>query len=118
VEPRTKRRAWAPPWPYDTIFSVAPLMVIAIAIAGLFFGRECRGKDQLRIQGLIGSESARAVQTMIQSAHKLAHGVLAPSSVSPILLIGASGVFTKGRMRDRFGKVDTTPTPAFGTSQV
>src|SRR5258707_12031419 len=80
---------------YYTIFSLAPLLVIAIAIAGFVFGREAvEGRITYEIQGLIGSESARAVQTMNQSAHEPAHGVLATIFGVAILLIGASGVFT------------------------
>ena len=95
---------------YYTIFSLAPLLVIAIAIAGFVFGREAvEGRITYEIQGLIGSESARAVQTMIQSAHKPAHGVIATIFGVVILLIGASGVFTE--MQDALNtiwKVDTT----------
>src|ERR1700704_1554394 len=95
---------------YYTIFSLAPLLVIAIAIAGFVFGADAvRGQIMGQIQGLIGSESARAVQTMIQSAHKPAHGVLATIFGVAILLIGASGVFTE--MQDALNtiwKVDTT----------
>ncbi len=95
---------------YYTIFSLAPLLVIAIAIAGFVFGREAvEGRITYEIQGLVGSESARAVQTMIQSAHKPAHGVIATIFGVVILLIGASGVFTE--MQDALNtiwKVDTT----------
>jgi membrane protein len=95
---------------YYTIFSLAPLLVIAIAIAGFVFGREAvEGRITYEIQGLIGSESARAVQTMIQSAHKPAHGVIATIFGVVLLLVGASGVFSE--MQDALNtiwKVDTT----------
>jgi membrane protein len=95
---------------YYTIFSLAPLLVIAIAIAGFVFGAEAvQGQIMGQIQGLVGSESARAVQTMIQSAHKPAHGVIATIFGIAILLLGASGVFTE--MQDALNtiwKVDTT----------
>src|SRR6202023_3992574 len=94
---------------YYTIFSLAPLLVIAIAIAGFVFGAEAvQGRIMGEIQGLVGSESARAVQTMIQSAHKPAHGVVATVLGIAILLLGASGVFTE--MQDALNtiwKVDT-----------
>src|SRR6202158_2137349 len=81
---------------YYTIFSLAPLLVIAIAIAGFVFGAEAvQGQIMGQIQGLIGPESARAVQTMIQSAHKPAHGVIATIVGLAVLLLGASGVFTE-----------------------
>jgi len=95
---------------YYTIFSLAPLLVIAIAIAGFVFGTKAvEGRITDQIQGLVGAESARAVQTMIQSAHKPAHGVVATIFGVVILLLGASGVFTE--MQDALNtiwKVDTT----------
>jgi membrane protein len=95
---------------YYTIFSLAPLLVISIAIAGLVFGAEAvQGRIMGEIQGLVGYESARAIQTMIQSAHKPAHGVIASILGVAILLVGASGVFSE--MQDALNtiwKVDTT----------
>ena len=95
---------------YYTIFSLAPLLVIAIAIAGFVFGTKAvEGRITDQIQGLVGAESAHAVQTMIQSAHKPAHGLIATIFGVVILLLGASGVFTE--MQDALNtiwKVDTT----------
>jgi len=95
---------------YYTIFSLAPLLVIAIAIAGFVFGADAvQGRIMGEIQGLVGPESARAVQTMIQSAHRPAHGVVAAIVGIIILLVGASGVFSE--MQDALNtiwKVDST----------
>src|ERR1700676_259043 len=61
---------------YYTIFSLAPLLVIAIAIAGLVFGEKAaQGGIVEEIQELIGQDGAKAVQTMIQSAYRPAHSV-------------------------------------------
>ena len=79
---------------YYTIFSLAPLLVIAIAIAGFVFGKDAvQGQIMGQIQGLIGPESALAVQTIIQSAHKPVGGTIATVFSVIVLLIGASGVF-------------------------
>src|SRR6267143_6421910 len=95
---------------YYTIFSLAPLLVIAIAIAGFVFGTKAvEGRITSQIQGLVGPDSAHAVQTMIQSAHKPAHGVFATIFGVVVLLLGASGVFAE--MQDALNtiwKVDTT----------
>jgi membrane protein len=95
---------------YYTIFSLAPLLVISIAIAGFVFGKEAvQGQLMGQIEGLVGSESARAVQTIIQSAHKPVGGTIATIFSVVVLLIGASGVFIE--MRDALNeiwKVDTT----------
>jgi membrane protein len=80
---------------YYTVFSLAPLLIIAIAIAGLVFGQEAaQGQifDQLR--GLLGEASGKAMQDMVQSANaNPATGVFATLIGVVTLLFGASGVF-------------------------
>jgi len=81
---------------YYTIFSLAPLLVIAISIAGLVFGREAaRGQILGELRQLIGADSAQAVQGMIASAHKPVHSVLASIIGGLTLLIGATGAFSE-----------------------
>jgi hypothetical protein len=51
---------------YYTILSIAPLLVIVIAIAGLVFGREAAQREiYAQIPGLVGDQGARAIQTMM-----------------------------------------------------
>ena len=51
---------------YYTLFSIAPLLIIAIAVAGLVFGQEAaRGEIVAQIQGLVGREGAIAVQGLL-----------------------------------------------------
>jgi membrane protein len=80
---------------YYTVFSLAPLMTIAIAIAGFFFGKEAaQGQifDELRV--LLGEEGGKAVEEMVQSAHaQPTAGVVATIISVIVLLFGASGVF-------------------------
>jgi membrane protein len=79
---------------YYTIFSLAPLLLIAIAIAGVVFGAQAaHGQVTRQIEGLIGQDGARAVQSMIQSARKPAHSAIAGVIGILALLVGASGVF-------------------------
>jgi membrane protein len=81
---------------YYAIFSLAPLLVIAIAVAGLAFGvKAAQGAISGQIDGLIGWEGAKAVQAMIQSAHKPAHSAIASMFGVLALLLGASGVFSE-----------------------
>jgi membrane protein len=80
---------------YYTVFSLAPLMTIAIAIAGFFFGKEAaQGQifDELRV--LLGEEGGKAVEEMVQSASaQPTAGIVATIISVIILLFGASGVF-------------------------
>src|SRR5690606_4547682 len=79
---------------YYTVFSVAPLLLIVIAVAGLVFGQEAsEGEvfEQLRL--LMGPEAARAVQEMLRSAYQPARGTLATIGGIAVLLVGATTVF-------------------------
>jgi membrane protein len=79
---------------YYTLFSLAPLLIISIAVAGFVFGRET-AQNQIvsTIQGLIGQESAQAVQAMIQNAsNKPRTGMISTLLGGIILLFGAGGV--------------------------
>jgi membrane protein len=79
---------------YYTIFSLAPLLIIAVAIAGLVFGVEAaRGGIAREIQGLVGRDGARAIQDIIQSARNPARGVIGSMIGIIVLFLGASGVF-------------------------
>jgi membrane protein len=95
---------------YYTIFSLAPLLVIAISVAGIAFGDQAvQGQIVSQIQGLMGHDAARAVQTMIQSAHKPAHQAFASILGLAVLFLGASGVFNE--MQDALNEIwgiDTT----------
>ena len=89
---------------YYTIFSLAPLLVIAIAIAGIAFGvKAAQGEITGQIQGLIGADGAKAIQTMIQSAHKPAHSAIASVIGVLALLVGASGVLSE--MQDALNSI-------------
>ena len=95
---------------YYTIFSLAPLLVIAISVAGIVFGdKAVQGEIVSQIQGLMGTDAAHAIQTMIQSAHKPAHQAIASIIGLIVLLFGASGVFNE--MQDALNEIwgiDTT----------
>ena len=78
---------------YYTIFSLAPLLLIAIAIAGFAFGQEVARNQVIEsIQDLIGYESARAIQELIRNAGTHGAGLWATASGTLLLLLGAGGV--------------------------
>lgn len=85
---------------YYTIFSLAPLLLIAIAVAGAAFGEEAaRGELVRQIQGLVGKEGAVAIQAMIENASRPeSGGMLATVIGFFLLMLGASGVFGQLQM--------------------
>jgi membrane protein len=81
---------------YYTIFSIPPLLIMAIAFAGIFFGQEAaQGQIVKQIQGFIGKEGAETIQGMINSARRQDSSFLATSIGLITLLIGGSGVFAQ-----------------------
>jgi membrane protein len=83
---------------YYTIFSIAPLLLISIAVAALFFGQEAaQGRIVAQIQGLIGHDAAEAVQGMIENARKPGEGLMATVFGTVLLLFGAGGAFNELR---------------------
>jgi membrane protein len=80
---------------YYTVFSLAPLMTIAIAIAGFFFGKEAaQGQIFDELRGLLGEEGGKAVEEMVQSASAQPTAGIVATIISVIMLLfGASGVF-------------------------
>ena len=83
---------------YYTIFSIAPLLLISIAAAGLFFGHDAaQGRIVGQIEGLIGHDAAQSVQTMIENGRKPGQGILASVFGLAMLLFGAGGAFNELR---------------------
>src|ERR1700752_2744591 len=100
---------------YYTVFSLAPLLIIAIAIAGLVFGQEAaQGQifDQLR--GLLGEASGKAVQDIVRDASAEPKTGLVATLVGFVaLLFGASGVF--GQLQASLNAIwGVQPKPARG----
>lgn len=79
---------------YYTIFSIAPLLLIAIAIAGLVFGR-AGAKAQIvgQLRSLMGNAGAEAIEQMLINSNKGHGGVWAIVIGAVFLLLGAAGVF-------------------------
>jgi len=89
---------------YYTIFSLAPLLLIAIAIAGVVFGREAaQGEIFSQLRGVLGEQAASGVQEMVKSAAKPKTGTLATVVGIVTLLFGAAGVF--GQLKDALNTI-------------
>jgi membrane protein len=81
---------------YYMLFSLTPLLVLVIAIAGFFFGADAvRGEVMLQLSDLMGNEGARAVEAMLRSAHKPAEGGVAALLSVVVLVVGATTVLNE-----------------------
>jgi membrane protein len=81
---------------YYTAFSIAPLLIIAIAIAGLIFGRDA-AQDALiaQLQDLLGEAGGNAVDEMLRSASDFGTGIIATAIGIVALLVGATTAFVE-----------------------
>src|SRR6185369_16966928 len=81
---------------YYTLFSIAPVLIIAIAVAGFVFGEEAaRGEIATQLRGLLGDEGARAVQGLLQTARRPTEGVFTTLVSVGVLAVGATSVFAE-----------------------
>lgn len=79
---------------YYSVFSLAPMLIIAIAVAGAVFGEEAaRGEVMAQIEGLIGTSGAAAIQQLLQNAAKPESIGIASIVGLLSLIFGATGVF-------------------------
>jgi len=96
---------------YYALFSIAPLVVIVIAVAGIFFGEDAvRGAVFGQLSELMGPNGAAAVAEMLNHASRPKTGGIAAAISAFVLLFGASGVF--GQLQaalDRIWRTQRTP---------
>ena len=79
---------------FYTLFALAPILIVAIAIAGFFFGPEAvRGEIVGQVRGLVGTEGARAVQAMLEGASQPSSSATATVVGLLTFFIGATGAF-------------------------
>jgi membrane protein len=92
---------------YYSVFSLAPLLVIVIAVAGLVFGADAaRGEVFGQLRGLMGDDAAEGVEAMLANMHRPEHGGVATLVSVGALLVGATSVFAElQNALDRIWKV-------------
>jgi membrane protein len=79
---------------YYTLFSIGPILLIAIAIAGIGFGADAvRNRIVEQLDGLIGREGARAIQALLEGAHQERAGVMAIVVGTVTFLVASTGAF-------------------------
>ena len=93
---------------YYTVFSLAPLLVIVISVAGLIFGPDAvRGAIFSEINGLMGADAAIAIQDLLTSVSKPSTGIIGSILGVIVLLIGATSVF--GELQDALDRIWRAP---------
>jgi len=99
---------------YYTLFSMAPLLMLIIAIAGFVLGHAAaQGQLFGQIEGVIGPDGARTVEGMIASVSAPKSGLIASAVSLLTMLFGASGVF--GQLRTSLNHIwEVTPTSGGG----
>jgi len=98
---------------YYTVFSIAPLLLIVVSIAGLVFGKEAsEGHLVAQLETLTGPEAAQALESLLRSVDKPAPSTFAAVSGGIVLLVGATTVFAE--LQDSLDRI--WRAPARGTS--
>jgi membrane protein len=93
---------------YYTMFSIAPLLLIVISVAGLVFGVEAaRGEIVGQLRALTGQQGAEAVQALLESVSKPAESVTAMLVGGVLLLVGATSVFAE--LQDALDRIWRVP---------
>lgn len=97
---------------YRALFSLAPLLVIAVAVAGWVFGqRAVAGELVAQIEGLVGPETAVLIQNLLRSASQGSSGIAATIISVIVLFVGASGLF--GQVKVAINQIwGVAPPPA------
>ena len=93
---------------YYTIFSLAPLLLIVMSVAGFVFGAEAaRGELFGQLRGLMGSDAAAALETLLASLNKPAQSIGASMVGVALLVIGATSVF--GELQNALDRIWRAP---------
>lgn len=96
---------------YYTVFSLAPILVIVMAVAGALFGQEAaRGEIVGQIRGLVGEEGAIAIQSLIESVSRQGAGSRATLIGLLVLLFGSTSAF--GQLQSALNKIWEVPPPS------
>ncbi len=93
---------------YYTMFSIAPLLLIVISIAGMIFGQEAaRGEIYGQLTNLVGEQGALVVQSLLESTRQPTEGIAATVIGVVLLLVGATTVF--GELQSALDRVWRVP---------
>ncbi|HEX8614737.1 MAG TPA: YihY/virulence factor BrkB family protein [Telluria sp.] len=99
---------------FYTLFSMAPILVLVIAIAGFFYGAEAaQGQLINELKGLVGRQGAEAIQLILAGAQNKESGIWATVIATALLLFGATTVFSE--LKDSLDEIWSVPASTDAT---
>jgi membrane protein len=100
---------------FYTLLSLAPVVVIAVAVAAVVYGQEAaQGRLASEIQGMAGPEVARTIQEIIRNAYQPGTGVITTLLGLATLAFGATSVFVE--LHDALNTIWNVPLPRYGNN--
>lgn len=97
---------------YYTVFSMAPLLLIVISVAGLVFGEDAaRGEISAQLESMMGQRSAAAIQDLLVSVQQPVEGVAISVLGLVLLFVGATTVF--GELQDALDRIWRVPARGY-----
>ena len=95
---------------FYTLFSMTPILVLAIAVAGNFFGEEAaQGKIIAQMQALVGPNGAHAINALLAAARNPESSVMASAIATVLLMLGSTSVFVE--LKDSLDEIWGTGNP-------
>ncbi len=95
---------------YYSLFSLAPILVLVIAVAGFFYGTEAaQGQLMGQLRGLLGAQGAETIQSIVAGARNKDSGVFATIVASVLLVVGATSAFSE--LKDSLDEIWDAPPP-------
>ncbi|THC39906.1 YihY/virulence factor BrkB family protein [Massilia sp. Mn16-1_5] len=95
---------------FYTLFSMAPILVLVIAVAGFFYGAEAaQGQLLNELRGLVGKEGAETIQAILAGARDKESGMMATIIAGVLLLVGATSMFAE--LKDSLDEIWDVPAP-------
>ena len=99
---------------FYTLFSLAPILVLVIAIAGFFYGVDAaQGQLIDELRGLVGKQGAETIQAILAGARNKESGKLATIIATALLLVGATSAFAE--LKDSLDEIWDVPPPKDAT---
>lgn len=100
---------------YYTVFSFAPMLLVATTVASYFFGEDTvQGRLDLELTGLLGESAATTLQRIISNAYQSGDTLWATSIGTATLLFAATGVFNNLKISlNKIWSIKPAPTNGF-----